>query len=398
MRTVGELSEPPSLPKPAGAVRAFWARHPRLVDSLIAVLCWAWVFDDGAGGLRIPQPVDGAWWAVNTVMAATMLIRRSRPWWTVLAVTAGGAVMSHHFAGIALACALYALAAYRSTRAAVLGSALALAGLAAGAALQPDPEAWQGRAVVYPLIAVVSVLPGVNVRTRRRYLQALLDRTVQLAREKEHEAQLAAARERTRIAHDLHDIVAHSLTVMVRLADGAAAVTRADPDRAASASERIGGIGRNAMVDMRRLLGVLRDGPPGEDEQPAQDLDTLVATFRSAGLPVAVRRQGPQPRSPSLRNAIFRTVQEALTNALRYADNPRRVLVDLDYQADPMLIEVTDDGHGTGPASSVGTQQGLIALRERISLYGGTVRAGPQAGHGWAVRVTLPRPEEEADG
>ena len=395
---MGELPEPPRLPKPAGAVRAFWARHPRLVDSLVAVVCWVWVFDSGGDGLQIPQPVDGPWWTVNTIVAATMLIRRSRPWWTVLAVTAGGAVMSHHFVGIALACALYALAAYRSTCAAVLGSALAVAGLAAAAAIQRGPQALQDTASVYALIAVVSVLPGVNVRIRRRYLQALLDRTVQLAREKEHEGQLAAARERTRIAHDLHDIVAHSLTVMVRLADGAAAVARTDPDRAESASERIAGIGRNAMVDMRRLLGVLRDGPPGEDERPTQDLDTLVATFQTAGLPVAIRRQGPEPESPSLRNAIFRTVQEALTNALRYADGAQRVVVDLDHRADPILIEVTDDGHGKEAESSVGTRQGLIALQERISLYGGTVQAGPQAGRGWAVRVTLPRPDEEADG
>ena len=395
---MGELPEPPRLPKPAGAVRAFWARHPRLVDSLVAVSCWVWVFDSGTGGLRIPQPVDGPWWIVNTIVAATMLIRRSRPWWTVLAVTAGGAALSDHFIGIALACALYALAAYRSTSAAVLGSALAVAGLAAATALHRGPQALPETAFTYTLIAVVSVMPGVNVRIRRRYLQALLHRTVQLAREKEQEGRLAAARERTRIAHDLHDIVAHSLTVMVRLADGAAAVARTDPDRAASASERIGGVGRDAMVDMRRLLGVLRDGPPGEDERPTPDLDSLVATFRTAGLPVAIQRQGREPRSPSLRNAVFRTVQEALTNALRYADNSRRVLVDLDYRADPMLIEVTDDGHKTGPAPSVGAQQGLLALRERISLYGGTVQAGPQNGRGWAVRVTLPRPEEEADG
>jgi len=395
---VGELPDPPRLPKPAGAVRAFWGRHPRVVDALVAVFCWVWVFDSGTGGLQIPQPIDGPWWTVNTIVAATMLVRRSRPWWTVLAVTAGGAAMSDHFIGIALACALYALAAYRSTRAAVLGSALAVAVLVGAAALQRGPQAWQDAAIAYTLVAVVSVMPGVNVRIRRRYLQALLQRTVQLAREKEHEGQLAAARERTRIAHDLHDIVAHSLTVMVRLADGAAAVARTDPARAESASERIAGVGRNAMVDMRRLLGVLRDGPPGEDERPTQDLDTLVATFRTAGLPVEIQRQGPEPRSPSLRNAVFRTVQEALTNALRYADNTQRVLVDLDYRADPMLIEVTDDGHGTGPASSVGTQQGLIALRERISLYGGTVQAGPQTMRGWAVQVTLPRPEEEADG
>ncbi|MGA5300076.1 sensor histidine kinase [Nucisporomicrobium flavum] len=385
--------EPPRLPRPAGAVRAFWTRHPRLVDLVVAGSCWVWVFDDGAGGLRIPQPAEGAWWTVTTIVAATMLFRRSRPWWAVLAVTAGGALMTHHFVGVGLACALYALAAYRSTRAALLGSALAVAVLVASARLQNPGGNWQDLAIGYTLIAVVSILPGVNVRIRRRYLEALLDRTVQLAREKEQEARLAAARERTRIAHDLHDIVAHSLTVMVRLADGAAAVAQSDPQRAGSASERIAGIGRTAMVDMRRLLGVLRDGPDGGQELPAQDLETVVATFRTAGLPVSVGRQGAEPESPSLRNAVFRTVQEALTNALRYAENPQEVRIALDYRGDPIVVEVVDDGRGAGTAPSVGTRQGLLALRERISLYGGTVEAGPRPGYGWAVRVTLPQPE-----
>jgi signal transduction histidine kinase len=389
------LPEPPGLPAPAGAVRAFWARHPRLVDLLVAFLCALWIFDNGTG-LRIPQPVDAKWGAVTLLVAATMLVRRSRPWWSLTAVAVGGALMPGHFIGVALACALYALAAHRSTVEAVLGSALAVVALTAPSVPRGDPEDWQAEAAMYAVIAVIAVLPGANVRIRRRYLQALLDRTVQLAREKEQEGQLAAMRERTRIAHDLHDIVAHSLTVMVRLADGAAAVADTDPDRARSANERIGGIGRDAMIDMRRLLGVLRDG--GEHEPATQDLDTLVATFRTAGLPVAVRRQGPEPASQSLRIAVFRTVQESLTNALRYAVNARQVLVDVDYRADPIVITVADDGRGAGPAPSVGTRQGLVALKERLALYGGTVEAGPRPGHGWAVHVTLPHPSEGTDG
>jgi signal transduction histidine kinase len=87
---------------------------------------------------------------------------------------------------------------------------------------------------------------------------------------------------------------------------------------------------------------------------------------------------------------VFRTVQESLTNALRYAVDARRVLVDVDYRADPIVVDVVDDGRGAGPAPSVGTRQGLVALKERLALYGGTVEAGPRPGHGWAVRVTLP--------
>ncbi|WP_203897253.1 sensor histidine kinase [Virgisporangium aliadipatigenens] len=387
--------EPPRLPKPAGAVRAFWARNPRLADALLAGLCALWSFESNAG-LQIPQPVDVRWAVVCLVVAATMLVRRSQPWWALTAVAFGGAMSTGHFIGVALACALYALAAYRSTRDAVLGAVLAVTALTVPAIPHGDPAEWRSKAIIYAVIAVIAIFPGANVRTRRRYLQALLDRTVQLAREKEQEGRLAAIRERTRIAHDLHDIVAHSLTVMVRLADGAAAVADSDPHRARSASERIGGIGRDAMVDMRRLLGVLRDG--GEDEPAIQDLDALAGTFRGAGLPVALRRQGPEPTDRSVRTAVFRTVQEALTNALRYAENAQRVLVAVDYRADPIRIEVTDDGRGTGPAPSVGTRQGLVALRERLALYGGTVDAGPRPAHGWSVRATLPQPSKDTDG
>ncbi|MEU8228557.1 histidine kinase [Actinoplanes sp. NPDC048967] len=376
-------AEPPRLPNPAGAVRAFLVRHPRVVDSLVALLCLLWSFDNGTG-LRIPQPVGPAWGAVSLIVAGTMLVRRTRPWWPVVAVAAGGALMTEHFIGVALACGLYALAAYRSTGQAALGSVLAVVALTAPA----DPVDWRAKGILYAVIAVIAVVFGANVRIRRRYLRALLDRTVQLAREREQEGQLAAVRERTRIAHDLHDIVAHSLTVMVRLADGAAAVGDTEPDRARSAAERIGGIGREAMTDMRRLLGVLRDG--GQDEPATQDLDALVATFRTAGLPVELRRQGAEPTSRSLRIAVFRTVQESLTNALRYAVDARRVVVDVDYRADPLVVEVVDDGRGAGPAPSVGTRQGLVALKERLALYGGTVEAGPRPGHGWTVRVSLP--------
>ena len=216
--TVEQTAESAPLPKPAGAVRDFGTRHPRLVDAVLAVICALWSFDS-PDGITFPQAVDGRWLAVNLIVSVTMLVRRSRPWLVLLAVSAGGALAGDHFIGVPLACALYALAAYRSTRDAVLGSALATVTVLAVAA-----PALRDRAIVYLVIAVIAVLLGANAAIRRRYLRALLDRNARLAREKDQEGRLAAARERTRIAHDLHDIVAHSLTVMVRLADGAAAV------------------------------------------------------------------------------------------------------------------------------------------------------------------------------
>jgi signal transduction histidine kinase len=120
----------------------------------------------------------------------------------------------------------------------------------------------------------------------------------------------------------------------------------------------------------------------------------LVETFRTAGLPVSVRTEGSAPSSPALQNTIHRIVQEALTNALRYAKEPREVLVNLDFRADLLVIEITDDGRQGPPAASVGSGRGLVGIRERARLAGGTVDAGPVPGGGWQVRVEIPEQEE----
>jgi signal transduction histidine kinase len=373
----------------AGTVRAFWARHPRLGSGIVVAFC----FVTGLGSdvlLRGPGREDLWGLAVDAVVALSLLWRRSRPWW-VLAVTVAGDALTGHTLVMAFAVAMYSLAAHRSLHAATAGTLGALTVLGAETVHRSGRDGLGTFIFFYGVAVVGAVLIGANVATRRRYVQALLDRAARLAREKEQEGQLAAARERARIAHDLHDIVAHNLTIMVRLADGATAVADSDPQRSRKAVERAADLGREAMKDMRRLLGVLHDGSP----DTSGDLEALVETFRIAGLPVTLRRRAPDPVSPGLQRVVFRTVQEALTNALRYADHPTEVLVDLDYTG-PIRIAVTDDGRGTTPAPSVGSEQGLIALRERAALYGGTVEAGRQP-VGWAVHVTLPYPAEDTD-
>ncbi|ROO61853.1 signal transduction histidine kinase [Micromonospora sp. Llam0] len=371
-------------------MRAFWVRHSWLGIWPIVLFCLALGFDTGIG-FRLPHTWD--WWAigVNTVVALSLLAWRSRPWWALLVVAAGDLV-SDSAQLIPFMVVSYSLAVYRSTRAGIVGGVVTVAVMAGENVVRNGYAALQPVALPLIAAAVGSVLVGVNVATRRRYLQALLDRATRLAREKEQEGQLAAGRERARIARDMHDIVAHNLTMMVRLADGATAVADSDPQRSRAAVDRLANLGREAMKDMRRLLGVLRDGgldTPG-------DLETLVETFRIAGLPVTLRRRGADVESAGLQRVVFRVVQESLTNALRYAEQPTEVRVDLDYSADPIRVEIIDDGRGSAPAPSVGSEQGLIALTERVALYGGTVETGRQP-IGWAVRVTLPHPSKDTD-
>ncbi|MDG4772431.1 histidine kinase [Solwaraspora sp. WMMD792] len=371
-------------------MRAFWARHSWLGIWPVVLFCLALGFDTGIG-FRLPQTWD--WWAigVNTVVALSLLAWRSRPWWVLLVVVAGDLV-SESAQLIPFMVVSYSLAVYRSTRAGIIGGVVTVVVMAGENVVRNGYAALQPVALPLIAAAVGSVLVGVNVATRRRYLHALLDRATRLAREKEQEGQLAAGRERARIARDMHDIVAHNLTMMVRLADGATAVADSDPQRSRAAVERLANLGREAMKDMRRLLGVLRDGgldTPG-------DLETLVETFRIAGLPVTLRRRGSDVESAGLQRVVFRVVQESLTNALRYAEQPTEVRVDLDYSADPIRVEITDDGRGSAPAPSVGSEQGLIALAERVALYGGTVETGRRP-IGWAVRVTLPHPSKNPD-
>ena len=168
-------------------------------------------------------------------------------------------------------------------------------------------------------------------------------------------------------------------------------------------------MGRDSLRDMRRLLGVLRDGTEGGADaaaptapQPTLDeLDDLVETYRAAGLPVVVRRSGTPPTSDAVQVVVYRAVQEALTNSLRYAVRPSRVLVSLAYggqaEAD-VVVEVTDDGAvGAIPAESVGTERGLVGLRERAALFDGTLQAGRRLdGPGWRVRLVLPGAAEAA--
>jgi signal transduction histidine kinase len=234
-------------------------------------------------------------------------------------------------------------------------------------------------------------------RWRRSYYRELEERAERLERERDAQAQIAAAAERARIARELHDVVAHNVSVMVVQADGASYAISSSPDRAREALAAISVTGRQALAEMRSLLGVLRsasDAAAGRAElapQPGiEQLSGLLEQARATGLPVSFTVEGvPRelPRGTAL--TAYRVVQESLTNARKHGGPGVTATVTLRFCEDEVAIIVTDDGTAP-PKDGDGQGHGLIGMRERVELFGGTVGAGPRPGGGYQVAVTLP--------
>jgi signal transduction histidine kinase len=250
------------------------------------------------------------------------------------------------------------------------------------------------------LFLLAAVMIGINIGNRKRYVQALIDRAHQLAREREQQAQLAAAAERARIAREMHDIVAHSLSVVVTLSEAAAVAIETQPAAAKQALERSAETGRAALTEMRRLLGVLNGGGDAGSEFAPQpglaQMPALVGGFAEAGLSVALTEQGVPAGDPTQQLAVYRIVQEALTNALRHAGPGATVEVELAHAPDGTRIVVTDSGRvveqptaESVPPALPGSGRGLAGARQRARMFGGDVEAGP-SGLGWRVIATVP--------
>ena len=362
-------------------------RHPLVADALLALIVLA-ICGVGAGARVRPGSV-----LVTVALIAPLVWRRRAPLPVFLTIAciafvqwlAGVRVL----ADISLLVAVYTVAAHEPRprlifAAAILelGVILAVARWAEGVALPVF--------VFLTGMATAAVVLGVNVRTRRAYLAALEERAAQLERERDQQGRLAAAAERARIAREMHDIVAHNLSVMVALADGAGFMADTDPARSAGAMEQVALTGRRALGEMRRLLGVLRDGETAAlTPQPGlADLDALLESVRAAGLPVTLETAGtPIALGSGAELTVFRLVQEALTNTLKHAGPDARATVRLHYEPDGIDVEVTDDGRGLTRVSAAG--QGLAGMRERAAVYGGAIEAGPGTGGGWRVHTRL---------
>ncbi len=357
--------------------------NPPVWDALLAAVLLAITAASLAAGGNVR---DGAAWALSTLSCVPLAFRRRAPL-VVLAIVSG-ATVAFAIAGdgaspeMALALAIYTVAAHRPWRqVATVGLPLALAaGLASQIATQTHGN-WIEVLIGLTFAVGLPILIGRIVFNRRR----------RLAGERQLAAREAVAQERTRIARELHDVVAHAISVMIVQAGAARTVVDRDPGAAKEAIGRVEETGRAGLAEMRRLIGMLTedDATPSTSPQPGlAELDRLLETVRAAGLPVEVVRTGPtRPLPAGADLAAYRVIQESLTNALKHA-GPANARVALDYAPDRLVIEVADDGRGIAVEPGIG--HGLIGMRERVGLFGGTVESSARPGGGFMVRAEIP--------
>lgn len=291
---------------------------------------------------------------------------------------------------VALALLIYSVAAYEPFRRALVGLCWSLASIWAASALTTlHGQQWDWTNVPWiGLLVTAPWLVGRAMRGRVHQAEQLSQRAERLERER----LLAVNEERTRIARELHDVIAHSVSVMVVQAGGAEEVLRSEPERALVSIRAVQETGRAALVELARLLGMLRrdDEEIGLAPQPGlADLSALVKETSSAGLRVVLRTEG-MPRSLPLGADLsaYRIVQEALTNTRKHAGGYAQATILLRYGDDALTIEVVDDGKGS--SNGAGGGHGLVGMRERVELFGGSLEAGPTTGGGFRVRARLP--------
>lgn len=380
-----------------GNVRAWARRHERSAAALrvapLAVLCAGLIVPYATAAPSSHLPGVALYLALTVALLAPLL-------WVSRPVASFAVVALVSFvqwlvdtaplpANLAVLVALYAVAfrcAFRWALAALLvtelGVLLALVGW-------DNPTL--GMFTSGSILVVAVWLTGLYAGTRRRYLEGLEERAERAERERDQQARMAAAAERARIARELHDVVAHHVSVMVVQADGAAYAIDGDVEQARQAVGTISATGRAALAEMRRLVGVLRENEAdGTDYAPQPGLGQLEELVRGSAVPARLRVEGAPAQLPEGQQlAVYRIVQEALTNTLKHGGAGARATVELDYTGLDLVVRVTDDGRGGAAASSPGGH-GLIGMRERAGMYGGAVSAGPRPGGGFEVLARLP--------
>jgi signal transduction histidine kinase len=334
------------------------------------------------------------------VQVVPLLWRRSHPSLVLLLVAgAFGARVLLGFnpgiAGFGLLVAMYSVAAYEVGARRLFFLIVAGLGFVAGFVVFGVTGNPRSFAVTVPgLFFVAAWLIGDYLRTRRAYVAQLEERAARLERERDQDRRLAADEERTRIARELHDVVAHDVSVIAIQAGAARAVQASKPEAAAQALGLIETTARDTLIELNRLLGVLRGGNGATPERSPQpgigQLAGLVEELRAAGLEVDARVEGKaEPLPPALDLSAYRILQEATTNVLKHA-RARRVDIRVHYTGTMLALDVHDDGAGDGtdPASSSG--HGLIGMRERVALFGGQLSAGRDPAGGFSVHARLP--------
>jgi signal transduction histidine kinase len=428
-RVGGASAAAPVIPQP-GRLRRFAERHPRGMD-WTAAACFVALSasseiaggfpgagpvtvmagpvttpaEHSAGSVLVPLIAVGQPWAVWLFFvgfwlggsALLVLWRRRHPIWVLagaIALDAAVVIVCGRSDGWLVLFALFAVAQRASARAAWIGLAVTCAEVAAVSwVYRTSVPGWS---VLIPTTAMYVLVVSIFIHfgNRRRYVAALVDRAHHLARERDQRAQIAVAHERARIAREMHDVIAHSVAVMVTLADGAQAAIDRDPQRASQAMAMVSQTGRHTVADMRRLLSVLRSEAELVPQPGAADLLPLVESFTRSGMPVTLELAAAIPEDQALALTVYRIVQESLTNVLRHAGGPQWTRVRIDGPAaDTYRVEVENgppgDGAGQPAPAWQGSGQGLVGMGQRVEVFAGQLEAGPTAGGGWRVVATL---------
>jgi signal transduction histidine kinase len=376
--------------------QGWFASRPRATDVLIALAyalpALAVVLIVFFGDHNI---IQFALSSMAVAAAGVALLFRRRASFVIFGVTTAIMVATFWTPGsiavIAVDCALYTVTVYRSVRGAIIGWGVAAALLVGEGVLLHESVASISESVQAIVVLTIAVLIGLAVSSRRRFAAVQLH---QLARERKRDVAAAAAAERNSIAREMHDIVSHSLSVMISLAHGSAEIAAREPVRAVEGMREVARTGRGALGDMRRMLGVLQDGPddrPEDGPTPTpgvENLPALVERFRATGVPVIMFSTGDAPPDVAMQLTVFRIVQESLTNVLKYARGATRVTVAIAYDRDQVTVTVDDDGLADEAAVEE-PGRGLVGIGERVALYGGKMTAGPTDGGGWAVHAQI---------
>jgi signal transduction histidine kinase len=382
---------------------------PRALDIgfavVSAVLTLAVLFGEGFAAASDQSLAGGRWWTAPLVLipSVALLWRRSNPLATIIGVwlplalhaqlTGDGAE------GLFLVwpawVSLYALAAYATRRHLVAGLAIALVCLAVHDL--NDPLNWRSAegawsAAWWDLVLFVPALVGGVVAGNRRARTLATEKALV-----EAEARAAVAEERSRIARELHDVVTHHVNLVVLQATAASGLLDRDPERVREPLRVIERSGREALEEMRRLLGVLRNEDserPLAPQPGLDDVDRLVGSARNTGLAVGLSVSGtPRPLSAGLGLTVYRIVQEALTNTARHAAGAR-VGISLRFEPDALDVAVVDDGGVETVQTTSGGGRGLLGMRERVAVYAGTLDVGRRSDGGFAVHARLPLTDE----
>ena len=344
------------------------------------------------------QPGLSVWLGLVTLLAVGALVFRRRYPLAVLWIVLGAALLTPpgvsrlvFYPCVVAAYSAAAYSPYRVPTLASLAAAVVVAGLGTDDIVPTVPSQYAPFLVLVPIIVAAN-----GLRTWKFRVDAGLEQLSELERRRALELRSAVEHERARIARELHDVVTHNVSMMTIQAGAARKIMATEPEQAREALLAVEAGGRTAMAELRHVMGLLTmaDGGPDLTPQPGLDqVDALVARVRETGAEVGLAVTG-QPRAvPSgIGLAAYRVVQEALTNTMKHAAGAAAA-VTVDYGADRLRVEVTDTGGRRDPAAATGNGRGLIGLRERLDVYGGTLRAGRRLGGGYRIEALIPLEE-----